>query len=498
MKRFFMLMTMVALFDGCENSDNSTDNQSQPTIASMTPSQVYRGQTSDGRIAGTNFTGVLGVNLGAGIDVREISAVTPTELTIRFFVRPDAQPGSRTISVSTGKGSATSSTALSVGTNRLPIANFTVDPSSGVASTVFHFNGTASKDQDGVITRFQWDFGDGTFAEGATATHRFANPGNFKVRLAVTDNNQSTGISERQLPVKDGALPIARFSVLPSGGDQNTLFRFDASASDDPDGKIVDYVWTMGDGSRKSGKVIDHKFRDSGRFNVELLVRDNDQLTHSMAKAIQVRGSAPVPNFSIQPQSGDTNTTFRFDGRGSFDPDGRVTSYSWNFGDGRTASGAVAEHQFSAAQTYGIRLTIIDDDGKTASEQQNLRVFGPGTGDDDDDDDDGGGGGGKCTTPSRLHEPFFFRVIEEDRSNRTLVGKFFDDVNCEDVFYKCGDVRIGGIGGTKEYWIGIICEMYDLGDNTFKIVLREGNSWVEVGESGTYVWPTACEATTCR
>src|SRR5262245_17734765 len=259
MKRFFMLLAMVTLFDGCENTDNSTDNQEKPTILSMSPSQVYRGQTGDGRITGTNFSGVLAVNLGSQIDVREISGVTPTELAVRFYVHPDAQSGSRTITVSTGKGTTTSSSALSVGTNRLPIANFTVDPLSGVASTVFHFNGTASKDQDGVITRFQWDFGDGTFAEGATATHRFSNPGNFKVRLSVTDNDQSTGISDRQLQVKNGALPIARFSYTPSGGDLNTLFRFDASASDDPDGRIVDYVWTMGDGSRKSGKVIEHK-----------------------------------------------------------------------------------------------------------------------------------------------------------------------------------------------------------------------------------------------
>src|SRR4030095_12936381 len=85
MKRFFMLVAMVALFDGCENSDNSTDNQEQPTILSMSPSQLYRGETADGRITGTNFSGVLAVNLGADIDVREISGVTPTELAIRFF-----------------------------------------------------------------------------------------------------------------------------------------------------------------------------------------------------------------------------------------------------------------------------------------------------------------------------------------------------------------------------------------------------------------------------
>lgn len=501
MKRLFMVLAVAALFDGCKESDDSTGNQSQqPTIISMTPSEVYRGQLADGRITGTNFSGVLAVSLGDGIDVREISGVTPTEILVRFFVRNNAQPGNRTIAVNTAAGTATSTAVLSVGTNRVPIVNFTVDPSTGVPSTVFHFDGNSSSDPDGTITRYQWEFGNGATAEGAKVTHRFNSSGNFMVRLTVTDSDQTTGFSERQLSVKNGALPVARFAVSPGTGNTNTRFTFDASSSHDPDGRIVDYRWDFGDGSRRSGRVIEYKFKESGRFNVELLVRDNDGLTHSMGKSVDVKGSAPVANFTISPQSGDTNTTFRFDGSGSFDPDGAITGYSWNFGDGRTASGPIASHQFSTPQTYGIRLTIVDDDGKAASRQQNLRVFNPDDGGDDDDDDDdgGGGGGGKCTTPSRKHEPFFFTVLNEDRASKTLIGKFEDDVDCEDVFYKCGDVRIGGIGGQKEYWIGIICEMYDLGNNTFRIVLTEGKYWVEAGETGTYVWPTACEANTCK
>jgi PKD repeat protein len=501
MKRLFLFLAVTTVWAGCETSEDSTGNQSQPTIASMTPSQVYRGQTGDARITGTNFNGVQAVSLGDGIDMREIIGVTPTEIAIRFRVQNNAQPGARTVSITTTAGEATSASILSVGTNRLPVASFTVDPTTGVASTVFRFNGTSSHDQDGSIIRYQWEFGDGATAEGATPTHKFNTSGNFNVKLIVTDSDQATGFLAKGLSVKGGVLPVARFSVSPAKGDTSTRFTFNASTSDDPDGRIVDYRWDLGDGNRRTGKVIEYKYADSGRYMVELAVRDNHDLTHSTEKRIEVKGRAPVANFTISPQTGNINTTFRFDGSSSFAPDGRVTGYSWNFGDGRTASGAVVDHNFSVPQTYGIRLTIVDDDGKAASKQQNLRVFnadGGGGGDDDDDDDGGGGGGGRCTTPSRLHEPFFFRVIQEDRASKTIVGKFFKDVDCEDVFYKCGDVRIGGIGGQKEYWIGIICEMFDLGDNTFKIVLTEGKYWVEVGEQGTYVWPTPCEANTCR
>lgn len=500
MKRFWLLLAMAALVAGCNQGDDLTSIQSRPTISSMTPSQVFRGQTvNDARIVGTNFSGILVVNLGDGVEVREIKGVTPTEISIRFFVNLDAQPGPRAISINTAGGTGTLASGINVGGNRVPIANFTFDPPTGISATSFNFNGTSSSDPDGRISNYQWDFGDGGSATGSVTSHKFSRPGSFMVKLTVTDNEQASGNASKELPVKDGSLPVPRFSVSPNNGDTDTKFVFDASESEDRDGRIVDYRWNMGDGSRKSGKVVQYKFRASGRFMVQLITSDDDGLTAFIEKQVEIRGSAPVANFVIDPEVGDTTTVFRFDASSSFDQDGFITGYSWTFGDGGSSGGEVAQHQFSTAGTYPIKLTVVDNNGKLASKERSFRVFNPdGGGDDDDDDDDGGAG--RCTTPSRQRVPYFFRVISADAGSRVIVGEFFEDVECSDVFYLCGDVRIGGIGGAKEYWIGAICEMSDLGNNRFEIHLVQGTSWPDIGETGTYVWPQLdCNpAVTCR
>jgi PKD repeat protein len=59
------------------------------------------------------------------------------------------------------------------------------------------------------------------------------------------------------------------------------------------------------------------------------------------------------------------------DGRGSTDPDGSITSWTWSFGDGGTATGATATHQY-AAGTFDITLTVTDNRGATSSTTQSV------------------------------------------------------------------------------------------------------------------------------
>jgi PKD repeat protein len=55
--------------------------------------------------------------------------------------------------------------------------------------------------------------------------------------------------------------------------------------------------------------------------------------------------------------------TFRFDASGSYDMDGEIVSYEWDFGDGTVAQGIAAEYIYTAPGTYEVTLTVTDDDG---------------------------------------------------------------------------------------------------------------------------------------
>ena len=54
-----------------------------------------------------------------------------------------------------------------------------------------------------------------------------------------------------------------------------------------------------------------------------------------------------------------------FSGTGSFDPDGHLVSYAWDFGDGTTTTGPTASHSYVAAGTYSVSLTVTDFQGAT-------------------------------------------------------------------------------------------------------------------------------------
>ena len=54
-----------------------------------------------------------------------------------------------------------------------------------------------------------------------------------------------------------------------------------------------------------------------------------------------------------------------FDAAGSFDPDGTVSSYLWQFGDGSSSSTPTAHHTYDTGETYGVSLTVTDNSGAT-------------------------------------------------------------------------------------------------------------------------------------
>jgi YD repeat-containing protein len=61
--------------------------------------------------------------------------------------------------------------------------------------------------------------------------------------------------------------------------------------------------------------------------------------------------------------SGITGQNTAFSGTSSFDPDGSITSYSWSFGDGGTASGSSPTHAYASSGAYTVTLTVTDNLG---------------------------------------------------------------------------------------------------------------------------------------
>ncbi|MCF6243000.1 MAG: N-acetylmuramoyl-L-alanine amidase [Bacteroidales bacterium] len=72
----------------------------------------------------------------------------------------------------------------------------------------------------------------------------------------------------------------------------------------------------------------------------------------------------PRADFYISGLPAGAGQTLTFDASHSLDPDGSITAYDWNFGDGVTASGVSVNHAFAADGTYSVQLIVTDNDNK--------------------------------------------------------------------------------------------------------------------------------------
>ena len=93
---------------------------------------------------------------------------------------------------------------------------------------------------------------------------------------------------------------------------------------------------------------------------------------------------AAVPAFAPKAKAGNDFTAYvassvPFDGRGSMQFAGTISSYMWDFGDGANASGAQQNHAYAAPGVYTATLTVTNSDGLTASDPRIVTVVVPGS-----------------------------------------------------------------------------------------------------------------------
>jgi subtilisin family serine protease len=83
---------------------------------------------------------------------------------------------------------------------------------------------------------------------------------------------------------------------------------FNASASSDPDGSIVAYAWTFGDGGTASGSTTAHTYSTAGTYSVTLTTTDDDGATGTTSKSVTVTSPPTVALSGSRVSNGSTWT----------------------------------------------------------------------------------------------------------------------------------------------------------------------------------------------
>jgi len=85
----------------------------------------------------------------------------------------------------------------------------------------------------------------------------------------------------------------------------------------------------------------------------------------------------PTATFTMDPQNPVVDDLITFDATASFDPDGTIVKYAWDFGDGNKGTGANITQTYTLAGNYTVRLTVVDDHGISSRNTTPLTVNAP-------------------------------------------------------------------------------------------------------------------------
>jgi len=135
----------------------------------------------------------------------------------------------------------------------------------------------------------------------------------------------------------------------------------------DEDGYITEWKWTSSiDGVIGNEETLNTSDLSLGIHTIYFQVRDNasewsKQVTESLIISLDPLNQPPIANAG-GPYSGNINDAIIFDGSASYDEDGEIIEYLWDFGDGTNGFGESITHTYISPGNYTITLTVTDDD----------------------------------------------------------------------------------------------------------------------------------------
>lgn len=270
-----------------------------------------------------------------------------------------------------GMGGVNSTTVKFSVINRPPVAQFIYYPDKPEPNEDVEFV-SQSYDPEGEIAYYIWNFGDGTVINTTDTIvhHKYERPGYYTVTLTVFDKYNASSSISKQIVV-GGILANFTYEII----NENTV-RFEDTSVVAP-GKIISWHWDFGDGSTSTEQNPIHTYSKEGAYFVTLTVKSDTNLTDSVTKIVIISPPPkypPVADFTYKVING---TTVEFNANLSYDEDGYIKYYIWDFGDGtpaNTTTNPIIIHKYKKEGVYPVTLTVIDNDNLSDSRTKLINI----------------------------------------------------------------------------------------------------------------------------
>lgn len=94
-----------------------------------------------------------------------------------------------------------------------------------------------------------------------------------------------------------------------------------------------------------------------------------------LTEPVTLENMPPIASFTYSPENPVVNEAIVFNASSSYDSDGVITNYEWDFDDGTNGTGEVVTHLFSSAGNYMVTLTVTDNDNAMNSTTKTVTVI---------------------------------------------------------------------------------------------------------------------------
>jgi gliding motility-associated-like protein len=258
-----------------------------------------------------------------------------------------------------------------------PVANFSFPASGNCMQSSVQFTNLSQPNGGGTITAWEWNFGDPLSGGNNTSalqnpSHFYAFAGWFDVTLIIHSINGCSDTVSKPLTIN--ALPTALFASDTACLGSPTSFTNLSVANS---GSLASYDWDFGDGSPHSNNANPvHLYASAGSFNVTLTVTNTMGCTNDTTLQVLVSQN-PLAIFTF-PNQNCALTPVIFDDQ-SATPQGYITQWQWNFGDGISVvvdfpDPPDVSHSYSSAGTFNVSLTVVSSMGCEATVSHSVTI----------------------------------------------------------------------------------------------------------------------------
>jgi len=168
-------------------------------------------------------------------------------------------------------------------TNAPPVADASFSQRTGFIGSFVILNGSGSYDADGFLTRWFWDFGDGTQGTGERTIHAYQAFGVYTVVLTVTDDKGASGTDSILIDIGIANYPPTKPVIAGTRiGTKHIIYTYTVSATD-PENDFLQYRMSWGDGTFNETQFVpngtvssfSHSWDASGKYVLTATATDN-------------------------------------------------------------------------------------------------------------------------------------------------------------------------------------------------------------------------------